>query len=164
MTTTETATEGRTTQVPDAPRDTIPTLPTAVKDAKATRELMFTLRHFHLGDPASKGKLETVGDDCLPALLDPFRDTSRLRYNYPLFLFPPDAEKRARKAEELACPLSHWLQEALGLVRTGKDEARVLKDHAPWLEHHVRQLLHDREGPVSAAATLAESCHALGST
>jgi ferredoxin len=163
MTTTETATEGRKTQLPDAGPETIPTLPTAVKDAKATRELMFTLRHFHLGDPASKEKLETVGDDCLPAVLDPFRDTSRLRYDYPLFLFPPDAEKAPREAEELACPLSHWLQEAAASFAAGKDEARVLKDHAPWLEHHVRQLLHDREGPVSAAATLAESCHALGS-
>ncbi len=162
MTTTASATEGRETQLPDAGPETVPILPVAVKDAKATRELMFTLRHFHLGDPASKEKLETVGDDCLPALLSPFRDTSLLRYDYPLCLFPPDAESAPGKAEELACPLSQWFQDALESVAPGRDQARILKDHAPWLEHHARKLLHDREGPVSASATLAESCHALG--
>ena len=55
----------------------------AVKDAKATRELMFTLRHFHLGDPGARDRLEVPGPDCLPPLLDPYRDTSKLRYDYP---------------------------------------------------------------------------------
>ena len=50
-------------QVVEANPEGLPRLTVAVKDAKATRELMFTLRHFHLGDPAAGGRLAKVGDD-----------------------------------------------------------------------------------------------------
>ncbi|MCU7885013.1 MAG: hypothetical protein KZQ82_12555, partial [Candidatus Thiodiazotropha sp. (ex Lucinoma annulata)] len=159
--TTHTTAEDRSTQLPDNDSGRLPSLPMAVKDAKATRELMFVLRHFHLGDPTAREQLESIGNDYLPALLDPYRDVSRLRYDYPLFLFPPHAEERYQTAEELACPLSHWFQQALMQFAPGENEARVLKDHLPWLEHHIRKLLQQREGPVDAGATLAESSIAL---
>ena len=69
------------TQLPGSGVENIPALHTAVKDAKATRELMFTLRQFHLGEPSAMKQLTELGDDHLPALLDPFRDSSRLRYD-----------------------------------------------------------------------------------
>ncbi len=121
MTTTQTAAEEQTTQLPGSEPKQLPSLPTAVKDARATRELMFVLRHFHLGDPAAKEQLEAIGNDYLPALLDPFRDSSRLRYDYPLFLFPANLEEAYQTAEELACPLAQWLQQAAKTFAPGND-------------------------------------------
>lgn len=139
----------------------VPSLGNAVKDARATRELMFTIRHFHLGDPAAGKQLETPAEDFLPALLDPYRDTSRLRYNYPLFLFPLDGNRIVNKVRELVQPLSDWLHQTTAEFAPEKNAARILKDHLPWIEFNVRQLLRQQEGPMDATATLAESAQAL---
>ncbi|MBK8638527.1 MAG: ferredoxin [Chromatiaceae bacterium] len=151
----------RTQQRSGGAAPSLPVLPGAVKDVKTTRKLEFTLRHFHLGDPGAKAELEPAGDDFLPALLDPFRDTSRLRYEYPLFLYPPDRQDSHRKAIHLAGPLSEWLQQTVAAAAPGEDKARILKDHLPWLEHYLRQALAPTEGPVAAAARLAEAGEAL---
>ena len=162
MTTAKQAGGGRRTQQRSGEAaPALPVLPGAVKDVKTTRKLVFTLRHFHLGDPVAKAELEPAGDDFLPALLDPFRDTSRLRYEYPLFLYPPDRQDSHRNATHLAGPLSGWLQQAVAAVAPGEDKARILKDHLPWLEHYLRQALAPTEGPVVAAAWLAEAGEAL---
>jgi ferredoxin len=161
MTTTQAATEVSSTQIPRAASERLPALATAVIDAKATRKQMFTLRHFHLGDPAAKGNLESVTGDCLPALLDPFRDTSRLRYDYPLFLFPPAEGDGHQDADALVCSLAQWLEERVQGFAPGKDESRILKDHLPWLEYHLRQGLKEREGPVPAAPALETAGVAL---
>ncbi len=162
MTTAQQAGGGRGTQQRSGgAAPALPVLPGAVKDVKTTRKLVFTLRHFHLGDPGAKAALEPAGDDFLPALLDPFRDTSRLRYEYPLFLYPPDRQDSHRKATHLAGPLSEWLQQAMAAAAPGDDKARILKDHLPWLEHYLRQALAPTEGPVAAAARLAEAGEAL---
>jgi len=147
-------TESRTQLAAGGPHAT-PVLPTAVKDAKATRELMFTLRHFHLGEPAAKERLEQVGTDFLPALLDPFRDASRLRYNYPLLLLPAAVENDQQQPEQMARPLSEWLQEA------AEGTARVLQDNLGWLEHRLRKDLSAVEGPVEAVAVMNETSAAL---
>lgn len=131
-----------------------PMLPNAVKDAKASRELLFTLRHFHLGDPGARARLEAPGIDFLPALLHPYRDTSKLRYDYPLILLPaPDGR---RNATELAKPLIDWMQEAVANFAAG-DGARILKDHVTWLEHQVRLILAQKDGPVAAISPLQEA-------
>ena len=132
-----------------------------MKDAKATRELMFTLRQFHLGEPSAMKQLTELGDDHLPALLDPFRDSSRLRYDYPLFLYPPDSEAEDPGVESLEAPLSQWLKESVQSLAPDKGQARILKDHLRWIEHHIRQMLRGREGPVEVATTLMEANHAL---
>jgi ferredoxin len=146
--------EHRLTQIPDPGLENIPTLPTAVKDAKATRELMFTLRHFHLGDPTAKTQLEAVRVDILPALLDPFRDTSKLRYDYPLFLFAPGQGNGDEDAGDLELPLAEWFAKAVQEFAPDVDASRILKDHLPWLEHHLREYLREREGPAPAADVL----------
>lgn len=160
MTATATATAGDKTR-PGQGADTVPSLPTAVKDAKATRELMFTLRHFHLGDPVAKERLEVLGDDCLPALLAPFRDTSRLRYDYPLYLFPADTENGDQTPGELACPLPQRLREVTAGFAPGEDAARILKDHLSWLERYLRQELRRSVAPMDAAALMGEAGAAL---
>ena len=161
MTATEIAGAEDKTRLPARGSEAVPSLPTAVKDAKATRELMFTLRHFHLGDPVAKDQLEVLGDDCLPALLAPFRDTSRLRYDYPLYLFPADTEDGDKSPDELACPLSQRLQQVTAGFAPGADSARILKDHLSWLERHLRQELRRSVAPKDAAALMAEACAAL---
>ncbi len=161
MTTTQAATEEHKTQIPSAGPERIPMAPTAVKDAKVTREQMFTLRHFHLGDPTAKSQLDAPGNDLLPALLDPFRETERLRYAYPLFLFPPDAGNGAQPADDLACPISQCLQRTVATFAADDQAARILKDHLPWLEDFLRKTLAATEGPVAAALSLVEAGKAL---
>jgi len=162
MTKKQAAIEKRSTQIPGAISERLPTLPTAVIDAKATREQMFTLRHFHLGDPGTKDNLEPVSGECLPALLDAFRDTSRLRYDYPLFLFPPSSGGDGHQdADALVCSFAQWLEGQVQTFAHGKDEARILKDHLPWLEYTLRQSLKEQEGPVPAMPALKEAGLAL---
>ena len=139
----------------------MPTLPVAIKDARSTKDLLFSLRHFHLGDPSARNELEPVDDDCLPALLDAFRDTSKLRYEYPLFLDPPDDTDGYQEAGQLARPLSRFLSEATNAFAPEDGAAKILKDNLGWMEWHLRQELKQREAPTDAGALLAEAGQAL---
>ena len=161
MTATQSPGKVPETQLPGSGTDSVPALHTAVKDAKATREQMFVLRQFHLGQPGARKKLTPVGDEILPALLDPYRDNARLRYDYPLFLFPPDGEHGDPTVEALETPLSTWMKEAVQSFAPDKGQARILRDHLHWLEYHTRKMLRGREGPVEVTATLLEAGHAL---
>jgi len=146
--------------LPDTNPEGLPKLTVAVKDSKATRELMFTLRHFHLGDPAAGERLAKVNDDILPALLNPYRDSSRLTYNYPLYLAPHD-ELGQTPISKLVQPVDQWLQQATEEFAPTKESARILKDHLRWLGHQMRGVLANREGPVSASEMLTETTQAL---
>jgi ferredoxin len=139
----------------------MPALPTAVTDAQTTRELMFTLRHFYLGDPSAKDKLEPVGEEFLPALLSPFRDASKLRYAYPLLLLPPETSDGNQEATELTTPIAEYLQQAVESFAQDVESARTLKDNLAWVERHVRQRLRENEAPVDAAPVLMEAGEAL---
>ncbi len=161
MTTPATPGDVRETQLPGNGGGDFPVLQTAVTDAKATREQMFILRQFHLGQPSAMQRLDALSDDCLPALLNPFRDTSRLRYDYPLFLFPPDETSETQDVESLETPLSQWMKDATAGFAPDKGQARILKDHLQWIEYHTRKMLRGREGPVEAVATLMQAAHAL---
>ena len=112
MTAKKSVGEVQNTQLPGNDTSRIPALHATVKDAKATRELMFKLRQFHLGEPSARQRLDELGDDHLPALLDPFRDTSRLRYDYPLVLFPHndgsiEAQRESRPWWHRSRPVAH---------------------------------------------------------
>jgi len=160
MTINESVREEDEIQIPAAETEGLPKLTTAVKDAKATRELMFKLRHFHLGDPAASERLAKVGDDLLPALLNPYRDSSKLRYNYPLVLFPHNDGSQLQNQTAVQ-PLDQWLQSATLTFAPEKETARILKDHLPWLGHRLRETLAQTEGPVDAASMLTETANAL---
>ncbi len=139
----------------------VPVIPQAVKDADATKQIMHTLRHFHLGNPSVSDTVERVGADYLPALLEPYRDVSRLRYDYPLFLYPAEESQANPAPEELAKPLSEFLSETVNGFAAGADAARILKDNLPWIERELRQQLNEAEGPVAARGILAEAGKAL---
>ncbi len=145
----------------------LPTLPTAVKDADVSKEIMHTLRHFHLGNPEARDKLEPVARDTLPVLMDPFRDSSRLRYEYPLYLAPAPEQSEAIEPDRLARPLSRFLREAVEQFAPADEAARILKDNLPWLERDLRRQLGGEdeleavEGPVPALPLLRESADRL---
>jgi len=121
-------------------------MPPAIKDAEATKDILHTLRHFHLGNPAVREQLEQMEDGYLPALLDAYRDTSRLRYDYPLFLYPPGEND----GEELVKPLGRFLTELAEQVAPGENAGRMLKDNLLRLEQAVRLALQDTDAPVAA--------------
>jgi len=140
--------------------ENLPAMSPAVKDAKASRELLFILRHVHLGDPEAGKRLEIPSEDLLPALLNPYRDTHRLRYDYPLVLLPTASGDGHRTAVEIAKPLSEWMRQTMATIAPG-DAAKVLKDHLPWLEHHIRQALTQQDAPVDAKTQLQAAGIAL---
>ena len=137
------------------PEGPLPSLPIATRDAEASKEIMRTLRHFHLGNPDARAKLDAVSADCLPALLDPYRDSSRLRYEYPLFLHTLSDVASELTSDALAQPLSAYLLENVA------DNARMLRDNLPWMERDLRDRLQGKEGPVAAKPLFAESADAL---
>lgn len=142
----------------DAP---LPAIPAAIRDAEASTEIMHNLRHFHLGNPEAKRKLLPISGDCLPALLDPYRDSSRLRFDYPLFLHGADEVVRDMDPEHLAQPLSLYLRQQVEGFAPGAESARILKDNLAWLERDLRQRLTGNEGPQPVAPLLTASCEAL---
>ncbi len=145
----------------------LPTLPGAVKDADASKQAMHILRHFHLGNPQVRDKLEPVARETLPALLDPFRDSSRLRYEYPLYLAPAPESDQAITPDRLARPLSRFLRETVDAFAPDEEAARILKDNLPWLERDLRRRLGGDddetplEGPVPARPLLEHSAARL---
>ncbi len=139
----------------------MPVIPPAVKDADATKQIMHTLRHFHLGNPSVKEAVQQVGSDFLPALLEPYRDVSRLRYDYPLFLFDATQSEVNPTPEQLAKPVGEVLQECVVSFAPGDDSARILKDNLPWIERELRQKLVDVEGPVGASEMVKAAAEAL---
>ncbi|MDH5785394.1 MAG: ferredoxin [Chromatiales bacterium] len=140
---------------------TLPVIPPAVKDSDATKQIMHTLRHFHLGNPSVQQQVQRVGSDYLPALLEPYRDASRLRYDYPLFLFDAASEEANPTPEQLARPVAEVLSETVASFAPGDESARILKDNLPWLERELRQKLTDVEGPVDAAGLVKGATEAL---
>lgn len=139
-------------QVPESSVNSVPTLPTAIKDLENSKELMRTLRHFFLGDPVAKKQVEAVDGDFLPALLNPFRDVTKVRYDYPLYLCPPG---KAKKGEPLAKPLALFLRDAVA------DDSRILKDNLAWIERSIRQELSAQEAPVDAQPLLTAAADGL---
>ena len=140
---------------------TLPAMPAAIRDAEASKDIMRSLRHFHLGNPQAKSELQPAAGDSLPALLNPFRDSSRLRFDYPLFLQSVDEVVVDLAPEQLAVPLSRMLSEAVQSFAPDAEASKVLKDNLPWLERELRGKLDESEGPVDATPLLETGCKAL---
>ncbi len=135
----------------------MPTLPVSETAPSNTEELLYRLRHFHLGHPDAI--TETVGDDYVPAMLHAYRNGSNVRYDYPLFLYP--TESIDANAEQLAKPISLVLLEWVESFAPNAEAARILKDNLPRIERELRQKLKETEGPISALPLLSEAGKAL---
>ena len=132
-------------------------VPSAADDASATDNIMETLRRYHLGDPGAAKQTEKVADGFLPALLNPYRDVSRIRYEYPLYLVPP----QSAEGVDLARPVGDFLREMVEGCAPGAEAARILKDNLPWIERYVREKLAQGQTPVDAVTLLSEGGQAL---
>jgi len=125
--------------------------------ADASDELMSTLRHFHLGEPGAKSALGKVSSEFLPVSLNSFRDVSKVRYDYPLFLFPADASD----GTPLAKPLSRFLGDTVEGFAPGAESAKILKDNLAWIERELCSKLQGKEAPVDAAPLVVDAAKAL---
>ncbi|MEW8042846.1 MAG: ferredoxin [gamma proteobacterium symbiont of Phacoides pectinatus] len=145
----------------------LPALPSGIQDAVSTKAALHNLRHFHLGNPEVSNRIQGVTSECLPALLDPFRDARRLRFEYPLFLKRPQPGGGPIESRDLAQPLSEYLAETVTAFAPEGDSARMLKDNLPWLERDLRQRLEgDKtqpglEGPQPLHPLLGEAAERL---
>ncbi|MCP3868122.1 MAG: ferredoxin [Gammaproteobacteria bacterium] len=135
----------------------LPAMPPSIKDGEATRRILYDLRHFHLGDPTTRVRLEVLDKDFLPALLAPYRDASRLQYDYPLYLHPPEAGYGNEEGTHLAQPVAGFLEAAVDNFASGVDSARILKDNLQRLEWAIRKRLFDVDIPVEAGPLLRET-------
>ena len=116
------------------------------KDGAGTAEtetnVIDLLRRFHYGEPAASAKTTAPGGDVLPALLNPYRDASTIRYQYPLYLLPPNPEP-SNDESVLARPISEHLADSVETFALGADDARILKDKTPLtisMKHDDRYL------------------------
>jgi ferredoxin len=114
------------------------------------------LRRFHYGEPHASASTVKPAATILPALLNPYRDASAIRYKYPLYLLPPGAAT----ADALAIPLSVHLNDSLQVLAPGADDARILKDNLKWLERYLRQALNGPD-PVDAPELFEQAAEAL---
>ena len=114
------------------------------------------LRRFHYGEPAAAARTKLPSGAVLPALLNPYRDASSIRYQYPLYLVPPDGAT----GSALAKPVSEYLMDSLEAFAPGAEDARILKDNLPWIERYLRQKLTGPD-PTDAPALFAEAAAAL---
>lgn len=112
-------------------------------------------RRFHYGEPVAAAITEQPSGGILPALLNPYRDATAIRYQYPLYLAPPGSDD-----ENLAGPAGEFLLAALTELAPGDDSARILKDNLPWIERYIRQHC-DVPAPLDAPALFADAAAAL---
>ncbi|MEE9357882.1 ferredoxin [Candidatus Vondammii sp. HM_W22] len=140
--------------------ESLPAIPTEVKDAEASKEILHALRHFHLGNPGVRKQFEPLADDLLPPLLNPYRDATRLRYDYPLFLYPADDET-GNEAPVLAKPIARFLQDMANSFAPDEGSTQILKDNLPRLEWDLRNHLRNENAPVDARTTLTELASAM---
>ncbi|MCW8887881.1 MAG: ferredoxin, partial [Gammaproteobacteria bacterium] len=138
-----------------------PNLPEGVEE-QDSKNCMRTLRHFHYGNPQAKDSLQAISDDLLPAQLAPYRDVSKLRYDYPLYLSPVSQSSHDdMSADELARPMGQFIHEQIGQFAAADGAARILKDNIPWIERFLRSELESIEGPVAAKSLLEKAAKAL---
>ncbi len=116
--------------------------------------LIDVLRRFHYGEPAAAAQTSLPGDKVLPALLNPYRDATAIRYQYPLYLFPPG------DTTVLAQPLGEFLSASVEAFALGAEDARILRDNLPWIERYIRQQLAEL-CPADAPAMFEEAAAAL---
>jgi len=114
------------------------------------------LRRFHYGEPAAAANTTLPSGAVLPALLNAYRDASAIRYQYPLYLIPPDGTTLS----VLALPAGEHLVESLEALAPDADDARILKDNLPWIERYLRQKLKSPD-PVDAPELFAEAAAAM---
>ena len=125
-------------------------------ETKNDTDVIDLLRRFHYGEPAAAANTALPGDAVLPALLNAYRDASDIRYQYPLYLVPPDGTAQS----VLARPVSEYFSDSLEELAPDADDARILKDNLSWIERYLRQKL-DGPDPADANDLFVEAAEAM---
>ncbi|NND46227.1 MAG: ferredoxin [Woeseiaceae bacterium] len=132
------------------------TVDMAEKAGNDVEHTIALLRRFHFGEPAAAEHTAKPAGAVLPALLNPYRDASTIRYQYPLYLIPPDGTSQS----VLAKPASEHLADSLEAFALGAEDARILRDNLPWIERYIRENLGGSD-PVAAPGLFADAAAAL---
>ena len=85
-------------------------------ESSESANVIDVLRRFHYGEPAATASTDKPAGAILPALLNPYRDASTIRYQYPLYLAPPDSPEES----VLAKPAGEYLLDALEDMSPGE--------------------------------------------
>jgi len=152
--TEETKTVAETASGAETP---LPVLAPTEPELSARDEPLQLLRRFHLGGPTEPSELGRVGDEIVPALLAPFQDTSKIRYEFPLLLFPAGDWEQ----ERLAVSLGDFAKEVISGFAPSTDQARILKDNLDRLEKFVKEALKDSTSMADAVELLARATSAV---
>lgn len=136
--------------------DALPSLSDTADDDDSTEAVIATLRRFHLDEPSAAVQTLPVTETLLPALLDPYRDFSTIRYQYPLYLCSPQSADDL----ELAKPVTEFLRDSVEAFASGEGAARILKDNLPWIERYLREEI-GHGVPVDALALVSRAAEAL---
>ncbi|NND46957.1 MAG: ferredoxin [Woeseiaceae bacterium] len=128
----------------------------AKTEGNVAKDTIGLLRRFHFGEPAAAERTAKPAGAMLPALLNPYRDASAIRYQYPLYLVPPGGGTD----EKLAKPVSEHFSDSLHAFAPDAEDARILKDNVAWIERFLRQKL-DALDPVDAHTLFDDAASAL---
>ena len=127
----------------------VPVLPVAdpAAESSASAAVVRALREFHFAGEDLDAK-DWPAAGVLPALMTSFRDVDKIRYDFPLFLYPPTA------TGELCEALPEWLDALVLEFAPGENDAAVLKDNLERLERLVRKGLDGKSTAVDAREIL----------
>ena len=137
----------------ESKQDVVDVTPTGAEDGA---DLINVLRRFHYGEPAAAESTTLPTATVLPALLNPYRDASAIRYQYPLYLAPPNGTEEI----VLAHSVSDYFSASVQKFALGDEDARILRDNLPWIERYLRQALEGSD-PVDAPELFAAAAKAL---
>jgi ferredoxin len=140
---------GRVRNLPVLP----PPRPSVAKkiEGAAIREL----RRFHVVGPESQERPREF--DFLPALMFLFRDPSKVRTKYPLYVYPSSAAD----PQNLFDGIGVWLERAVRSFAPEPGGARILEDNLPRLELHIRRAVGNDVEPQPAPAVFERATTAL---
>jgi ferredoxin len=129
--------------------------PRPAVDKRTEGAAIRALRRFHVA--GTDDHTSVAHPDYLPALMFLFRDPSRVRTKYPLYLYPPTAAE----PDNLFDGLGKILGDLLLSFAPGAEEARILRDNLPRLERQVRAALGAEVEPVPAGPVFEAAATAL---
>ncbi len=143
--------------VPTGSTRELPVLPPprSPLDPQSEGAAIRALRRFHVVGPELNK--EDPPWDFLPALMFLFRDPSRVRTKYPLYLFPPQHAEPDNLFEGLRMILERWVSDSA----PGPDQARIFKDNFARYERLVRKAMAGELTPQPARPLLATAADAL---
>jgi ferredoxin len=131
----------------------IPTRPVPAAEVLPNDEQWTRLRQFHIGNERAGDDLETI-ESCLPALLSPYAEDVRLRFDFPLLLhmvLPVD------DPGDIATPLSEFLVSAVAAIDGEPAGQRILRDNLARFERTIQGALAQSSAPVAAKPLLLEA-------